>query len=74
MQEQRLAPNETIQLHELLTLKTLCLTKSITMSPLVSDAELKAIIKDDIKTSQNHLKELRGFLEQSKIAVPTQAE
>ena len=70
MQQQGLAPNETMQLHEILTLKNLCLTKSVTMSPLVSDDELKTILKNDIKTSEQHIKELRGYLEQSRIASP----
>jgi similar to spore coat protein len=68
MKQQGLAPNETMQLHELLTLKNLSLTKSITMSPLISDNELKAIIKNDIQITQNHVKELREYLEKSMIA------
>ncbi len=72
MQEIGLAPNETIQLHEIMTIRNLSLTKSITMSPLVSDKELKSILKNNINTSQQHIKELRGYLEQSMIAVPEQ--
>lgn len=72
MQEKGLAPNETIQLHEIMTVRNLSLTKSITMSPLVSDKELKNILKNNIYTSQQHIKELRGYLEQSMIAVPEQ--
>jgi similar to spore coat protein len=63
--QKEFAPNETMQLHELLTLKNLSLTKSITMSPLVSDEELKTILKNNIKTSQQHIRELKGFLEQA---------
>jgi similar to spore coat protein len=72
MQEKGLAPNETIQLREIMTIRNLSLTKSITMSPLVSDKELKNILKNNIYTSQQHIKELRGHLEQSMIAVPEQ--
>ncbi|MDF2943372.1 MAG: hypothetical protein K0S01_2230 [Herbinix sp.] len=68
MQQQGLAPNEIMQLHEILTLKNLGLTKSVTMSPLVLDDELKTIIKNDINMTQQHIKELRGYLEQSMIA------
>jgi similar to spore coat protein len=71
MQEQGLAPNETIQLHELLTVKNLCLTKAVTMSPLVSDSDLKNLINNDIQTTQRHIKELRGYLEESMIATPS---
>jgi similar to spore coat protein len=69
MMQQGLAPNETMQLHEILTLKNLSLTKSITMSPLVSDEELKTILKNNIKITQQHIKELSGYLEQAVNAV-----
>lgn len=68
MNKQSITPHETIQLHELLTLKNLCLTKSVTMSPLISDDELKSILKQDITLTQQHIKELRGLMEQSSIA------
>lgn len=68
MEKHSIAPHETMQLHELLTFKNLCLTKSITMSPLVSDAELKSILQQDVTTGQQHIKELRGLMEQSNIA------
>lgn len=67
-----IAPNETMQLHELLVFKDLCLTKSVTMSPLVSDNELKSILQMDITTGEQHIKELRGLLEKSNIAVETE--
>lgn len=68
MAQPGITPNETIQIHELLTFKNLCLTKSVTMSPLVSDAELKSILQQDVPTTQQHIKELRGLMEQSSIA------
>lgn len=68
MVQTTLAPNETMQLHEILTLKSLSLTKAVTMSPLISDEELKAIIKNDIRQTQQHIKELREYLAQSMIA------
>lgn len=70
MDQQGFAPNETIQLHELLTFKNLCLTKSFTMSPLVSDDELKSILKQDVNAAQEHIKELKGLMEKSSIASP----
>lgn len=69
MKEQMITPHETMQLHELLTIKNLCLTKSVTMSPLVSDDDLKQILQNDVTTTQKHIKELRGFMEQSNIAM-----
>lgn len=70
MNQQGFAPNETIQLHELLTFKNLCLTKSFTMSPLVSDDELKSILQQDVNAAQEHIKELKGLMEKSSIASP----
>ena len=74
MNMQSMAPNETMQLHELLTFKNLCLTKSFTMSPLVSDEELKSILQNDVNTSQQHIKELRSFMEQSNLATSENSE
>ena len=68
MNQQGFAPNETIQLHELLTFKNLCLTKSFTMSPLVSDDELKTILQQDVNSAQQHIKELKGLMKQTSIA------
>jgi similar to spore coat protein len=68
MEQQGFTLNESIQLHELLTFKNLCLTKSFTMSPLVSDAELKSILKQDVNTTQQHVKELKELMEKSSIA------
>jgi similar to spore coat protein len=67
MDKQGIALHETIQLHELLTFKNLSLTKSITMSPLVSDSELKLILKQDVKTAQQHIKDLRALMLKSSI-------
>lgn len=67
MKEQIITPHESIQLHELLTLKNLTLTKSFTMSPLVSDDELKAILQNEVTQSEQHIKELKGLMEQSSV-------
>lgn len=67
MDKQCVAPHETIQLHELLTFKNLCLTKSVTMSPLVSDSKLKLILQQDASTNHQHIKELRDLMEKSGI-------
>lgn len=67
MDEQGFTLNESIQLHEILSFKNLCLTKSITMSPLVSDDELKSIIQKEITVSKAHIEELRGLMEELSI-------
>lgn len=65
MDQQAIAPHETMQLHELLNFKNLCLTKSVTMSPLVSDKELKYILQNDVSSSKQHIKELSGLMKHS---------
>ncbi|KZL91782.1 spore coat protein [Clostridium magnum] len=71
MAQQGIAPHESFELHELLTFKNVCLTKSTTMSALVSDERLKSILQQDITTTQSHIKELRSLMEQSSMAGST---
>lgn len=68
MDQQEFALNESIQLHELITFKNLCLTKSFTMSPLVSDNELKTILQQDVNTTQQHILELKELMEKANAA------
>jgi similar to spore coat protein len=63
MPKQELAPHESIELHEILTFKNVCLTKSVTMSPLVTDMELKSILQQDVERTERHIRELRALLE-----------
>lgn len=65
MQQQRLTPYESIELHEILTFKNICLTKSATMSAFVSDGELKSMMEKDVLTSEQHIRELRSVMQQS---------
>lgn len=66
MKNQCIAPHESIQLHEILTFKNLCLTKSLTMSKLVSDEELKGILNQDAISGEEHIKELKTLMEEAK--------
>lgn len=56
------AMHETLEVHELAAFKTVCVTKSKTMQILVSDPELKAIMKQDVETSGRHLQQLEQIL------------
>lgn len=58
----RYGVHETLELHELTAFKTLCLTKSKTMQALVSDAELKTLMQQDVQMSTRQLQELDGLL------------
>jgi len=54
--------HETLDLHELLSFKNLCLTKATTMSVLAQDVELKAILSEDVSQGIQHIKQLQQFL------------
>ncbi|QUL52157.1 spore coat protein [Paenibacillus tritici] len=57
-----LALHEQLEVHELLTLKTSCATKAVTMLELVKDDKLKALIEDDLKNSSKAIEELTSLL------------
>jgi len=59
---QYLAPHETYELHELLTFKNLCLTKSTTMSGLVQDPELKNILVQDVTKTKEQIQRIQQFI------------
>jgi similar to spore coat protein len=54
--------HETLDVHELLTFKNLCLTKAVTMSALVQDEELRAILTNDVTTGTEHIQQIQQFL------------
>lgn len=57
-----IAPHEALELHELLTFKNVCATKSSTMAALVKDDELKSILQQDFTLAQDHIKELQNLM------------
>jgi similar to spore coat protein len=57
-----LALHETLDLHELLSFKNLCLTKATTMSVLAGDEELRAILSEDVTTGIHHIQQIQQFL------------
>jgi similar to spore coat protein len=54
--------HETLEVLELLTFKSLCLTKATTMNGLVQDIELKTILSNDLNTGTEHIQHLQEFL------------
>ncbi|CAG7651072.1 hypothetical protein ACFQI7_21440 [Paenibacillus allorhizosphaerae] len=56
------ALHETLEVHEIVAFKSLCLTKSKTMQALVSDEALKQIMKQDVEISTRQLQELGTIL------------
>lgn len=63
----RIAPHETFELHELLTFKNVCATKSSTMAELVKDEELKTLMQQDFTISQGQIKELQDLIQSSEL-------
>lgn len=62
MDTQYLAPHETYELHELLTFKNLCLTKSATLSGLVQDPNLKGILEQDVQKTRGQVQRIKEFM------------
>ncbi|MFB2348673.1 spore coat protein [Priestia megaterium] len=61
-----LAMHETLEVHEILTLKTSCVTKGTGMLELVEDEELKKILEEDVQTSTEAIKELKKILKKAQ--------
>ena len=58
-----IAPHEALELHELLTFKNVCATKSATMAELVKDEELKCLLQADYNTAQSQITELKELVQ-----------
>jgi similar to spore coat protein len=61
MLHQTLAPHESMEIHELLNFKTVCLTKSKMMQGLVFDRDLKALMQKDVEQSIRAISELQAL-------------
>ncbi|MCR8978637.1 MULTISPECIES: hypothetical protein [Brevibacillus] len=62
-----LAMHETLEVHELLTFKNVCCTKSATMQALVSDPDLQSLLQQDVQASKQHIQELQGLLSRANL-------
>lgn len=56
------ALHELLEIQEITSFKSLCLTKSKTMKALVSDPQLKEIMQQDVDTSTRQLQEFASIL------------
>jgi similar to spore coat protein len=70
----RLAPREALELHELVTFKNLCATKSATMTALVKDDELKDLLQQDFETAKEHIRELNDLMVGAGTAFETSSK
>lgn len=67
MEQQKLAPNETMQVHEMLNFKTICMTTSKLMEGVVFDQDLKALLEKDVQQSIMVINELQNLLSKAPI-------
>jgi similar to spore coat protein len=65
-----LAPHESLEIHELLNFKTLCLSKSKLMQGLVFDQELKALMQKDVEMTIQAIAELQSIYAKASYQVP----
>ncbi|WP_223591681.1 spore coat protein [Neobacillus bataviensis] len=62
-----LALHETMETHEILNFKTVCLLKSKLMQGICFDNELKALMEKDVKQSIQDINELLLFYKKSQL-------
>ncbi|MFB0830747.1 hypothetical protein ACEU2D_14175 [Brevibacillus laterosporus] len=67
MMNNGLAIHETLEVHEILTFKNICCTKSATMQALVSDPDLQTLLQQDVQASKQHILELQGLLSRANL-------
>lgn len=61
MEKKSLAYHETMETHEVLNLKTVCLLKSKLMQGLCFDNDLKALMEKNVQQSITAINELKEF-------------
>lgn len=68
--QQALALHESVDLHEILNFKTLCLAKSKLMQGLVFDQELKDLMQKDVEQTIQALQDLQALYSQVPFQAP----
>ncbi len=62
MKISNLALNETMQIHELLNLKTVCMTTSKLMEGVVFDQDLKKLLEKSVSSTMSDINDLQELL------------
>ncbi|MDQ0898819.1 hypothetical protein QFZ80_002647 [Paenibacillus sp. V4I7] len=65
-----LAAHESLELHEALNFKTLCVLKSKMMQGLVFDQELKALMQKDVEQSMQAIADLQSVYAKAPFQAP----
>ncbi|MEH7120155.1 spore coat protein [Neobacillus vireti] len=67
MEKESLALHETMETHEILNFKTVCLLKSKLMQGICFDNELKVLMEKDVQQSIQDINELIHFYKGSQL-------
>ncbi|PLR83100.1 spore coat protein [Bacillus canaveralius] len=67
MESQELAWHETMETHEILNFKTVCLLRSKLMQGVCFDNDLKQLLEKDVQQSIQDVNELLNFYQQAKL-------
>lgn len=65
MEQKYLGLNETMQVHEMLNLKTICMTTSKMMEGVVFDQQLKGLLEKDVQKSIITIQGLQELLKKA---------
>lgn len=65
-----LAAHESLEIHEVLNFKTLCLAKSKLMQGLVFDQELKALLQKDVLQTTQAIADLQAVYARATFRAP----
>lgn len=66
MENKALAYHETMDTHEILNFKTICLIKSKMMQGICFDNDLKKLMEKDVQQSMRDIRELKSFYEKAR--------
>ncbi len=67
MEQHNLTLHETMEIHELLNFKTICMTTSKLGQGIAFDQDLKALLEKDVQQSMNAVNVLQGLLSKTQI-------
>ncbi|QEK96517.1 spore gernimation protein GerQ [Bacillus velezensis] len=67
MDKRELAAHESLDLHELINFKTLCVAKSKLMQGLVFDQDLKTLMEKDVQQASQDLADLQAVYERASF-------
>ncbi|MCM3213594.1 spore gernimation protein GerQ [Niallia taxi] len=70
MDVKKLADHESLDLHEVINFKTLCLAKSKLMQGLVFNQDLRALMQKDVEQSIQALGELQKIYQRAPFEAP----